>query len=222
MNKNIKRLLLGLLCGILTISLAVSVFAAPIERTLTAIYSNIKIIINGEGIIPKDADGNIVEPFVVNGTTYLPLRAVAEALGMNVEWDSATNTIKITNAVSDTGEDWREREGEEVTVNGLKYLLFAEYNTAALIGKEDGNTLTALTIPSTIEVAGVPYTVKFVGDDAFREAGLTSVTLANTLIAIGDNAFRLNQIAGSVVIPNTVTELGDASEHYRNIMGRLA
>ncbi|MCL2401000.1 MAG: copper amine oxidase N-terminal domain-containing protein, partial [Oscillospiraceae bacterium] len=34
------------------------------------------------------------------GTTFLPVRAVAEALGQEVDWDGATNTVYLTGAAS--------------------------------------------------------------------------------------------------------------------------
>lgn len=36
-----------------------------------------------------------VEPFIYNGTTYLPVRAVAEALGEKVEYDKNSSTVYI-------------------------------------------------------------------------------------------------------------------------------
>lgn len=72
-----------------------TVFADSISKTVTAVYNNIKLVINGEEITPKDANGNIVEPFIIDGTTYLPVRAVASALGEDVNWDGKTNTVFI-------------------------------------------------------------------------------------------------------------------------------
>jgi len=56
------------------------------------------ILINGNKLVPKDANGNIVEPFLKDGTTYLPIRAIGEAFGKNVSWDGETQTISITDA----------------------------------------------------------------------------------------------------------------------------
>lgn len=64
-------------------------------RTLTAYFSGIKIVVDGVAVTPKDANGNAVEPFIVDGTTYLPVRAVAEALGKEVGWDGDTRTVYI-------------------------------------------------------------------------------------------------------------------------------
>lgn len=36
-----------------------------------------------------------MEPFILDGTTYLPVRAVAGALGLGVGWDDATSTVTL-------------------------------------------------------------------------------------------------------------------------------
>ncbi len=36
------------------------------------------------------------EPFIYNGTTYLPVRAVGEAVGKEVAWDNDTKTVTLT------------------------------------------------------------------------------------------------------------------------------
>ena len=51
--------------------------------------------LRGRVFTPKDAAGNVVEPFIMNGTTYLPVRAVGEALGMSVNWDGNTHTVYL-------------------------------------------------------------------------------------------------------------------------------
>ena len=54
-----------LTCGI--------VFGKEISEMAELYYNNIKIYIDGAEIVPKDANGNTVEPFMMNGTTYLPV-----------------------------------------------------------------------------------------------------------------------------------------------------
>ena len=72
--------------------------AASGTRTLEVTFKDIKLVVDGTEVVPKDAAGNVVEPFVYNGTTYLPVRAVGEALGKGVTWDGNTNTVYIGNA----------------------------------------------------------------------------------------------------------------------------
>lgn len=82
---------------IISVFIGTTVFATVGSRTATLMYDNIKILINGKQATPKDANGNTVEPFTIDGTTYLPVRAIASALGMNVGWDDATKTVKLDN-----------------------------------------------------------------------------------------------------------------------------
>jgi len=82
---------------VMIFSLAPMAMAAYSE-TVGITYRKIKIVLNGEEIIPCDGAGKTVEPFIMNsnGTTYLPLRAISQALGLHVTWDSTTNTVALT------------------------------------------------------------------------------------------------------------------------------
>lgn len=90
-----KKTLTMVLAVVLAFSLGVvaTATAGEVQKTLT--YRNIKITINGSTLTPKDANGNVVEPFIIDGTTYLPVRAVANALGLEVGWDAASNTVSL-------------------------------------------------------------------------------------------------------------------------------
>lgn len=92
-----KKRLQGLVAGMLIASMLTSgvVFAKQISQTAQLFYNNIKIYIDGGEIVPKDANGNVVEPFTINGTTYLPVRAISNAFGKDVEWDGATQSVYI-------------------------------------------------------------------------------------------------------------------------------
>ncbi|WP_207637170.1 Ltp family lipoprotein [Anaerovorax odorimutans] len=76
-------------------SLTVTGFASTGSKALTATFNNIKIYVDQNLVTPKDSNGNTVEPFISGGTTYLPVRAVADALGKEVSWDSATKSVYI-------------------------------------------------------------------------------------------------------------------------------
>lgn len=71
------------------------VFASHGSQTIEAVYNNIKIFVDGVMVEPKDANGNAVEPFIYNGTTYLPVRAVGEAIGKKVDWDGRTQSVYL-------------------------------------------------------------------------------------------------------------------------------
>jgi hypothetical protein len=98
MFKRLQGLIAGVIIGSLLAGGAA--YAAVTVRYLEAAYSDIKIVIGGQRINPTDVNGNTVEPFISNGTTYLPVRAVAQALGRTVDWDGSTQTVLISGDTS--------------------------------------------------------------------------------------------------------------------------
>ena len=95
MKKHAKKLLALCLSLALVLGL-VSTSSATIGKQVKELsYKNISITLNGKVVEPKDVNGKSTEPFIIDGTTYLPIRAVAEALGMTVEWDGENHQVKI-------------------------------------------------------------------------------------------------------------------------------
>jgi len=91
MKQRIQGIIIGFMAAILFSG--ITVWAATGTKTVEITYNDIKINLDGKEITPKDANGNVVEPFIMDGSTYLPVRAVAEALGNDVNWDGDTNTV---------------------------------------------------------------------------------------------------------------------------------
>lgn len=94
-KERMKGFVAGLLVAVLALGLIGTAAATIGKRTVEVDYTDIKIELNGEKVTPVDANGNAVEPFAINGTTYLPVRAVSNALGLDVGWDGATSTVKL-------------------------------------------------------------------------------------------------------------------------------
>lgn len=92
---NCKAFFLGVALTLFLVSFVTPVFAASLTKTAELVYNNIKITLNGKEIAPKDVSGNVVEPFIIDGTTYLPVRAISNALGIDVDWDGSTNTVVL-------------------------------------------------------------------------------------------------------------------------------
>lgn len=95
MKKELKGFMMGVVATTVVLTTTFTVFSQPITKTIEATYENIKIYVDGNLISPKDANGNSVEPFMSNGTTYLPVRAVAKALGKDVSWDDASKSVYL-------------------------------------------------------------------------------------------------------------------------------
>lgn len=74
-----KKFITGFVAGSLIFG-TVGVMAAP----------SINLIVNGKKI------NSAVSPQVINGSTMVPARPLAEALGARVEWDAASNSVIVT------------------------------------------------------------------------------------------------------------------------------
>lgn len=92
-----KKRIIFVLSVLLVLASFICVFAETNISTLKThdSHQNIKIIINGTELFATDANGKSVEPFVNDGTTYVPIRAIAEAFSKDVIWDSENNQVVI-------------------------------------------------------------------------------------------------------------------------------
>lgn len=85
-----------------TLLFAGTMTAFAATQSIQVSFDNIKIAVDGKVITPKDASGNVVQPFIYNGTTYLPIRAIGEAIGKEVNWDQTTKTASLGGAPTAT------------------------------------------------------------------------------------------------------------------------
>lgn len=91
-----KDKLKGFVSGILVASfLGTTVFATPIQKQITATYDNIKLYVDGKLVQVRDSNGNNIEPFIVNGSTYVPIRTVGQAFNKEVAWDEERSSVYI-------------------------------------------------------------------------------------------------------------------------------
>ena len=142
----------GLVVGALILALTggIAAYAATGQRALTADFRDIKIVIDGELLTPKDANGAVVEPFIVDGTTYLPVRAIAEAFGKDVGWDGETSTVTITSkdtpTTAETSNEAKLSDNEvklsdnEVKLSDFDYLAEAPNANIWATGEFQANT----------------------------------------------------------------------------------
>lgn len=113
------------LCACLAIGAAVTLGGsasqtAQADTTNTVITMQLgspNMTVNGT-VRPIDGEGTA--PITVNGRTLLPLRAIAEALGLEVEWNGATQTITLH---SIDAEQRSQTEQSEQPTNESKVLV---------------------------------------------------------------------------------------------------
>jgi hypothetical protein len=92
---------LGITLGVVGMMLTVgtTIWAFDGAKNISVIYRNIGIVVNGAEV--KSTQG---EPFIYEGRTYVPLRAVAEALGTEVSWDGQASRVHINGKVDLAGK----------------------------------------------------------------------------------------------------------------------
>lgn len=89
-----KEKLKGFIAGILVtvlLSSAISAFAINIDVAM----GGIKIYWDGIEKKLTDANGDKVEPLIYNGTTYVPVRAMANLMGKEVSWNQQEQAVIV-------------------------------------------------------------------------------------------------------------------------------
>lgn len=133
MKGNIKSFICGML--VMGVISGAVVFAADAWQSIKVLPNTIKVVVDGQEV---QADN-----FLYNDTTYLPIRAVSEALKMDVQYDNATSTATIS----------EKKEDDNMAVIS-KYTPPAEYiNDEMYVRKKDGiYYVTLLFIDNTVGV----------------------------------------------------------------------
>lgn len=119
MKKQWKGFVVGFIMAMVLCSCLPAIAA---QRQATATYNGAKIMLNG---IQLQAD-----PVSINNTTYLPLRSIAEALQLTVDWNEQANTVTITSdgsfsgaaqptSTNTTGKVLLDQNGIKITFNGI-------------------------------------------------------------------------------------------------------
>jgi hypothetical protein len=136
MKKSAKILITAALAAVLSLGS----FAAGKMIDIT-VDPTVKIKVNGTEFRPKDANGNDVMTFIYNGTTYAPLRALAEAYGLEVGYDAAANMATVDEPGAKQTATAPAQSGN-VTMgmeNALKkadsYLSWGAFSYSGLIGQ---------------------------------------------------------------------------------------
>ena len=80
----------GIVIGfVLCAALSAGILAVGAQTISGQLTYGVRVMLNNELMSFEESS----RPFVMGGRTFLPLRALAEAVGLNVEFDSHTNTV---------------------------------------------------------------------------------------------------------------------------------
>ncbi len=116
---------------------------------------NVNVFINGKKFNPTDANGKAVHPLIKDGTTYLPVRAIAQAFARKVSWDGASSTVLI--------EDTARVDG------GKTYKIVLSGTESVIAPSGDGSGSALVTELFTGDERQLWRFVPVVGEDGFYQ-----------------------------------------------------
>lgn len=93
----------GFLTALMLLGIGGTALAYQTQATLD--YPGITVTLDGKMLELKDAQGVPVDPFTMEDTTYLPVRAISNALGLDVDWDQQTRTVVLTSPEGELSDD---------------------------------------------------------------------------------------------------------------------
>ena len=94
-----KRIPAFLLALVMVFSLTVSASAADTREQVTAYLNyNLTVRFNGEARLLGNVNGDQVYPVTYGGTTYVPIRAIGNLLGLDVTWLQDRQTVRLSDA----------------------------------------------------------------------------------------------------------------------------
>ena len=182
---------------------------------------------NGWGALVPEGSKSIGNSQMVDGKieiqldyTQIPMPFDETTFTLGFEIQQSWNTVGVLpNADNyELAEKLRvnvhqQNKSRYVTINDIQYKITSniEPYTAEVFSlfNKDVN-ITEITIPETIVVDGITYTVTSIGERAFYGCtSLTSITIPNSVTSIGDYAFFGCHSLISVAIGNSVTSIGD-------------
>lgn len=108
-----KVLALTLSALILFLSFGATGYAATVQTALKAQFAAFKIMLNGQEAKLTDSQNKPVQPLLVNGVTYLPLRAFGDLFNKTVDWNNNLKQISIADKANDAVENLKAQLTEK-------------------------------------------------------------------------------------------------------------
>lgn len=106
LKDSMKGFIAGLGSAAILAGVVVPALAGPSVYKQIDAYTGVDVVVNGQQITPRNASGHVVDTFIFNDTTYVPVRALSEYWGKDVAWDGDSRTVYVTDKqTSNPGND---------------------------------------------------------------------------------------------------------------------
>ena len=187
-----------LVCTALLLVMALMVTGVAsglLTRTQLDAYTGVTVVLDGEVLDYTYDNGTKPDAFLVDGVTYLPVRAISEALGLDVEWDGDTATVTLSSGEAAPAPAGPAPAAAEDAVYVLMNIPYAEFyaaegavdaiSSATLNGKAENKNVNGASYHESVDagIVGATYPVKATAADleALKALGAVEVTDADNI-----------------------------------------
>lgn len=113
-----KKMIIATMVFGMAITGSAGVYAGTNMQKISAYLNHsIGFKVNGAAYTPVDGNGKTLSPITYNDTTYLPVRALADALKVPVTFNSSTNQVILGSGSATTTPD----NGSAITLAAVQY-----------------------------------------------------------------------------------------------------
>jgi len=190
-----KSKIQGFIAGILVAAMLISTLALANPQIREVIFG-VNVVVDGE-TVNFDYDS---QPFIMDGRTFLPVRAIADALGVAVDWDDTTQTVylgEIPERVEQTAQTEQSAAHEIIRFGDRDWLVLDVQDGRALILSAlllDRRAYHGHNVPTTWETSDLRgwlnnefYNSRFTDDERARIVETTVINGYNRFGRPGGN-----------------------------------
>lgn len=113
-KKNYKKVLVSVLALIMIFGTVALAAEGIFDKKITATYGRVKFTYKGNDVTKLIENQYGTPAFTVDGRAYAPVRAMADLLGVDIDYDNNTHTVKITDSKEENYKLELDKKNKEI------------------------------------------------------------------------------------------------------------
>ena len=186
--------------------------AADVERVSAQLRPDFVIVIDGAERTFYNASGSEVHPIFYRGTTYLPVRAIGELMGRDVDWNQSTLTVTLTaprTAASTAGTPDATAQRQDITAEVRPDFTIVVDGTKRTFTEENGDVVYPILYRGTTYLP-VRAIGNLMGKTVAWDGTTRTVTLSGDSLVTDADSFSGGGTGGSDGGKGTPIDAGEA------------